>query len=93
MAQSPIPATFRYILSYLGSLVIIVSGAAMLMRKNWARYLYVIWSLVDLVIGIATSPMKVAMIPGFVVFVVITVFLFRPKATAFFLPREVPESA
>ncbi len=91
--QSPIPTPLYYILSYLGSLIIVLSGVAMLKGKNWARILYVIWSVIDLVIGFATSPMKAAIIPSFVGFLVITFFLFRPKATAFFLPREVPENA
>ena len=93
MAESPMPVSVQYAMSYFGLLVMIVSGAAMLKGRNWARYLYVIWSLVGFVIGIATSPMKVAMIPGFVVFLVVAFFLFRPKAAAFFVPREEPEDA
>ena len=80
-------------MSYIGLLVMIVSAVAMLKGKNWARYLYAIWNLVGFVIGIATSPMKAAMIPSFVVFLVVAFFLFRPKATAFFVPREEPDNA
>ena len=89
MAKSPIPIPVQYAMSYLGLLAMIVSGVAMLKGKNWARYLYTIWNLVGFVIGIATSPMKAAiMIPGFVVFLVIAFFLFRPKATAFFVQKQ-----
>lgn len=93
MAKSSMPISVQYAMSYLGLLVTIVSGAGMLKGRNWARYLYVIWSLVGFVIGIATSPMKAAMIPGFLVFLVVAFFLFRPKATAFFVPHEEREDA
>ena len=77
MAQNPIPIPVQYAMSYIQLLVMIVSGVAMLNGANWARYLYAIWTLVVSVIGIVTSPMKAAMIPGFVVFLVIAFFLFR----------------
>lgn len=93
MAKNPMPIPVQYAMSYIGLLVMIVSGVAMLKGMNWARYLYVIWSLVGFVIGIATSPMKAAMIPGFVVFLVIAFFLFRPKATAFFVQPAVAANA
>ena len=93
MAQNPIPIPVQYAMSYIQLLVMIVSGVAMLNGANWARYLYVISLLVVSVIGIVTSPMKAAMIPGFVVFLVIAFFLFRPKASAFFVPHEETENA
>ena len=93
MAQNPIPIPVQYAMSYIQLLVMIVSGVAMLNGANWARYLYAIWTLVVSVIGIVTSPMKAAMIPGFVVFLVIAFFLFRPKASAFFVPHEETENA
>jgi len=92
MAKNPIPIPVQYAMSYIGLLVMIVSGVAMLKGMNWARYLYVIWNLVGFVIGIATSPMKAAMIPSLVVFLVIAFFLFRPKATAFFVPPKETEN-
>jgi hypothetical protein len=93
MAKSPIPIPVQYAMSYIGLLVMIGSGIAMLKGANWARYLYVIWNLVGFVVGIATSPMKAAMIPSLVVFLVIAFFLFRPKATAFFVTHEETENA
>ena len=88
MSKSPISIPVQYAMAYIGSLIMIVSGIAMLGGHNWARFLYVVWSAIGFVIGIATSPMKVALIPGFVVFVVIAFFLFRPKATQYFSPSE-----
>jgi len=74
---------------YVGLIVTVMCGIAMLKGQNWSRYLYVIWSIIGTVIGITTSPMKAVMIPGIVVFLVIAFFLFRPKANAFFLSSEI----
>ena len=93
MSKSPIPIPVQYALSYVGLLIMIVSGVAMLKGCNWARFLYVIWSIIGFLVGFTTSPMKAAMIPGFVVFLVVAFFLFRPKANAFFSPVEEPSNA
>jgi len=93
MAKSAIPIPVQYVMSYIGLLVLIGSGVGMLKGMNWARYLYVIWSLLGFGIGITTSPMKAAMIPGFVVFLIVAFFLFRPKARAFFVPHELTRNA
>src|SRR5690349_2107547 len=76
MSKSPIPITVQYAMTYIGLLITLVSGIAMLRQKNWGRWLYVIGTAVGFLIGIATSPAKEAMIPGFVVFIVVTFFLF-----------------
>lgn len=87
MAQNPMPLPIQYAMSYLGLAIMIVSGAAMLKGRNWARYLYVISSLIVFALGFATSPIKATLIPGFVVFLVVAFLLFRPKANAFFTPH------
>jgi hypothetical protein len=88
MARSPLPPSVQYVLMYLGLLVMITSGVAMLKGQNWARLLYVIWSAVGFLIGVVTSPLKMATIPGFVVYLIVVFFLFRPKANQYF-GREV----
>jgi hypothetical protein len=93
MSKSPIPIPAQYAINYVGLLIMIVSGAAMLKGCNWARFLYVIWSIIGFLVGITTSPMKAAMIPGFVVFLIVAFFLFRPKANAFFSPGQEPTNA
>jgi hypothetical protein len=84
MAKSPIPVSAQIIMMYAGLLVSIVSGIGMLKGHNWARLLYVIWGAIGFVISLLTSPIKVALIPGFVVFVIIVFFLFRPIAQQYF---------
>src|SRR4051794_39364912 len=87
MAKSPIPIPLQFAMSYVGLLMTLVSGAAMLKGCNWARLLYVIWSICGFLISRLTSPMKFALIPGLFVFALIAFFLFRPKANQFFSPQ------
>ena len=88
MAQNPVPIPVQFAVTYAGLLVMIVSGIAMLKGQNWGRLLYVIWSLIGFLIGVATSPMKLMMIPGGLFFAVVVFFLFRPKANQYFLATE-----
>lgn len=88
ISKSLIPVPVQYAVTYVGLLIMLVSGVAMLKGKNWGRWLYVVGTAVGFLIGIITSPLKEAMIPGFVVFVVVTFFLFRPKANEYFSDTE-----
>ena len=74
---------------YVGLVITLVCGIAMLKRQNWARLLYVGWSVIVLTISIATSPMKLLLLPGIIGFMVIAFFLFRPKANEYFQAIEV----
>ncbi len=89
MSRSIMPISIQYLMIYVGLLIMIVCGIAMLKGQNWARLLYVIWSIIGFVIGIATSPMKAAMIPGIVIFLIAVFFLFRAKANVYFAGTEV----
>jgi hypothetical protein len=88
IGKSPIPISVQYAISYVGFLIMIVSGVAMLKGQNWGRWLYVVGTALGFLFGIMTSPLKEMMIPGFVVFVVVTFFLFRPKANNYFSGTE-----
>ena len=80
--------TSQNIKEYLGCLVVIISGVAMLRRYGWSRFLYIGWFIIVLVLEMAISPMKTMMIPSTVVFLVIVFFLFRPKVNDYFSPLE-----
>ena len=88
ISKSAISVPVQYAMTYVGLLIMLVSGVAMLKGQNWGRWLYVVGTAVGFLIGIITSPLKEAMIPGFVVFVVVTFFLFRPKANEYFSDTE-----
>jgi len=84
MGRSPIPVSVQYIMMYLGMSIILISGFAMLKGKNWGRSIYILWSVISLVVGIATTTVKFNMIPGIIGFLIITFFLFCPKANEYF---------
>jgi len=88
MSKSAIPVQVQYAMTYVFLLVMLVAGVAILKGQNWGRWLYVIGTALGFLIGIMTSPLKEAMIPGFVVFVVVTFFLFRPNANKYFSDQE-----
>lgn len=83
MGRSPIPIPVQFAMALAGVVVMLISGVFLWRGKAWARLLYVAWNAVGLVVGFATSPMKTAMIPGLLVFLLITFFLYRPSASAF----------
>lgn len=84
MSKSPIPISIQYIMMFAGLLITLACGIAMLKGQNWARLLYVGWSVIGFIIGIATSPMKAMMFPGIIIFFIFAFFLFRPKANEYF---------
>ncbi|MEJ2157723.1 MAG: hypothetical protein P8X96_20535 [Desulfobacteraceae bacterium] len=84
LSKSPIPVNIQYLMMFAGLVITLVCGIAMLKGRNWARLLYVGWSVVAFIIGLATSPMKAMLIPGLIIFIIFAVLLFRPKANAYF---------
>jgi hypothetical protein len=84
MAKSPIPVSVQYLMLFAGLLISIVSGIFMLKGANWARMLYVIWGAIGFLVSLFTTPAKLMIIPGLVVYAIIVFFLFRPKASAYF---------
>ena len=84
MSRSPLPVPIQQLLSYAGIAVSIVSGMYMLDGVNWARFLYVIWSVIGILISIITLPNLIFIIPGLVLLIIIIFYLFRPKANDYF---------
>lgn len=80
--------------SIAGLAVLAVSGIGMLSGRNWARLLYVIWTVFSIIAGLFTAPSPAAMIPSLVAFLVFAYFLFCPAANDYFrgLP-PVPDNA
>ena len=74
--------------SYFGTIVILVSGLALLKGYNWSRLLYIGWCVIGFVIELFTSPFITALIPSLIVFIVVVFFLFRPKANEYFSSLE-----
>ena len=92
MAKSPLPIPAQYAMLYLGLVVTLASGIGILKGQDWARWLYVIWSAIGSIIGLATSPMKLMMLPGILFFLVVVLFLFRPIANRYFVGEHAPHA-
>jgi hypothetical protein len=99
LAQSPIPIPIQHAMSIAGSVVTLVSGYFLLRGRNWARYLYVVWSAIGMVVALLTTRMKIMLIPGAIIFFVIAFFLFHPTSNAFFVsggkdiaPQSIPST-
>ncbi len=84
MAASPVPFPVQIALSAVGLGVSIVSGFFLLKGANWARFLYIVWSVAGFAFSLATSPAKLMLVPGIAIFLVIAAFLLAPKASAYF---------
>jgi hypothetical protein len=84
MAGGPIPVLAQFAIVYVWAGVMLASGLGMRKGHNWARLLYVIWGAVGCVIGLVTSPTKLAVIPSLVFYGIIVFFLFRPKVQEYF---------
>lgn len=93
MAKSLLPMSLQYAMMYLGLVIAGVAAVAMLKGLDWGRKLYFGWSIFGMIVVLATSPLKVALIPGAVVLAIMAYFLYRPKANAYFVPQGAPGNA
>ncbi|MDA8457025.1 hypothetical protein M4R22_19885 [Acidovorax sp. GBBC 3334] len=84
MEQSLLPVPVQYVLSYGGLGLQIVCALAILKGLAWGRLLYAVWGSIGLSIGLFTSPVKLALIPGAVIFAIIVFLLFRSAANIYF---------
>lgn len=88
LAHNTLPIPVQYAMGIVGLSVMVISGLAMLRGRHWGRVLYITWTLFGTLVGLFTVPQKLTLIPGFVLFLIMIFFLFRPAANAFF--RAVP---
>jgi len=72
------------IVGWIATLARLACGVGLLYRHNGARYLLVAYGLAALAYGGYTSGNALSVIPGGVIFAVVVVFLFLPKANGWF---------
>ena len=87
------PIPLQYTINFIGLSIMIISGIAMLKGFNWARLLYVTWSILGIIIAFFTSPMKAILLPGLVFLAIVIFFLFRPIANEYFKTSKVIDNA
>ena len=88
MVKTPIPLPIQFVMLFGGLLISILCAIFMLRGANWARVLYIAWGALGVVTGFATSPAKLMLIPGFLIYVIFVFFLLRPGASAYFSGRD-----
>ncbi len=93
MAKSSVPITVQIAIAYVGLILTITAAIAMLKGYNWGRLLYVVWHGCSILFSFATSPLKGAIIPGMLVYLLFSFLLYRPVATAYFRPEEATADA
>ena len=84
MSKSPLPVSLQYAMMFIGLAITVINGIGMLKGQGWARLLYVVWGVFGSLVGLVTSPTKIAMIPGIVIFAIIIFFLYRPVSSQYF---------
>jgi hypothetical protein len=90
LERFPVPDSIEILANFLGTTATLACGIGVLKRQNWARYLYVVWSLVSFALTAVLFKTYVwfFFIPTLAVFLIILYFLFRPVATDYFTGRE-----
>jgi hypothetical protein len=88
MQLNVIPIVMQYILLGFGTAITIACGIFMLKANAIARAVYVSWTIFYLSISLLSSPAKKILIPSLVIFLIIIIFLFRPKANEYFSKTE-----
>ncbi len=84
MSKSALPISVQYAMVWLGALITSGSGIMILYRQNWARFLYMGWVIFGIMVGLITSPFKIMLLPGIVMYAIVAFFIFRPAANAYF---------
>lgn len=72
------------IVGWIATLARLACGVGLLYRQNGARYLLVAYGAAVLAYGGYTSGNALTVIPGGIILAVVVVFLFLPKANAWF---------
>ncbi len=91
LAQSHAPISVQITVGLSGMIIRPACGIALLLRQNWARFVYVGWSLIACAYAVITSPCTpLLLIPSLVLTLVIVYFLFRPVATEYFTGKATP---
>jgi hypothetical protein len=86
-AQSPVPLVVNQIWGAIGAIVGFIVAYGIFKGQPWSRVLYVVWSIIQLLVGLYISPIKLALVLGLVFLVVFSIFLFSEKANDWFSAR------
>jgi hypothetical protein len=85
--QMHVSLMFQQVWGVISCIVNLVCAYGILKGFPWSRVLYVCWSLIGLVVGFYTSPMKVVLVVSVIFLVVIAAFLFSLRGNEWFAAR------
>lgn len=88
MALIPVPLSVQIAVTVASVVLRLATGIALLLRQNWARFLYATYGLAGIVYAYFVSPYPLLMIPGILLYLVVTVFLFLPAANVYFTKKD-----
>jgi len=88
MEEGPISVEAQLVWSFVGFGILVICAVGMLMRGNWARILYIVWSVCSLALGFYVTTAPAMMIPSLVIFLLFAFLLFRPAANVYFQGRS-----
>jgi hypothetical protein len=87
LEQSHVPLMFQQVWGVINCIVTLICAYGILKGFPWSRVLYVAWSVISLVVGFFTSPMKVVLVLSVIFLVVIAAFLFSLRGNEWFAAR------
>ncbi|MCH1919098.1 hypothetical protein L9G15_06575 [Shewanella sp. A3A] len=91
MQSNALPVAFQYLFSATALFVLVINGFLLLKGNNVGRWLYVGWHLFSFAVSLFNMSSKAMLIPGMVIFLACTFFLYLPNANAYFAkPAEEP---
>jgi len=72
------------ILSWINAIVFLISGIFMQLRMNWARYLFILWGAIAIIISFIMVQPWTLVIPSLIIYLIFAYFLLVKSASAYF---------
>jgi hypothetical protein len=89
-AAVKLPLAFHLTYSFLGSVAFLVAGVFMLMGRNWARWLLLLWGLATLALTLALAGFSLPMYLKTATYLVFLYLLLRKNSVAYFKGEAAP---
>ena len=80
----PIPFWFQLLYSYIGSVIMLVSGIFILGGRNWARVILMVWLLSVLIITLLITGLTFPLYSKFIIAVIVLFLLYSKKSNRYF---------
>ncbi len=89
-AEVKLPLVFHLSYSFLGSIAFLVAGGFMLIGRNWARLLLLVWGLATLVLTLALAGFSLPMYLKTSTYILFLYLLMRRNSVAYFKGEPAP---